>query len=220
MNLRKTRDYKHVWINEDLGQSSKKMRNLIRIITKKTQAVGIDHRSGKYMLYLNREQYDGNNLDEQLPPPPPLHPSSVKQIQLDKDTIAYQLEHAPFSNLYPAVITMGECKFISIEQAYQYVKAKTMDKLLVATIIYLSRDQLDIKSMGDQLDTSDLWESCKYDVMCICMKRKFVQNPELKQLLLSSGNCELVEATPNRLWGCGATLSSNLLRGLYSYERT
>ena len=31
-------------------------------------------------------------------------------------------------------------------------------------------------------------------------------------MLLDTGNCELVVATPNRLWGCGATLSSNLLR--------
>ena len=30
--------------------------------------------------------------------------------------------------------------------------------------------------------------------------------------LLNSGDLELVEATPHRLWGCGATISSNVLR--------
>ena len=44
------------------------------------------------------------------------------------------------------------------------------------------------------------------------MKKKFEQNAELKALLLSTGNCQLVEAMPNKLWGCGATLSSNVLR--------
>ena len=41
---------------------------------------------------------------------------------------------------------------------------------------------------------------------------KFQQNDDLRGMLLKSGECELVEATPGRVWGCGATLSSNLLR--------
>ena len=45
-----------------------------------------------------------------------------------------------------------------------------------------------------------------------CLKRKFTQNPDLGLLLVETGDLELVEATPDRLWGCGATLSSNVLR--------
>ena len=48
MNLRCTEDYKHVWVNEDLGQASKKMRNIIRLIAKQAHAEGIDCRTGKY----------------------------------------------------------------------------------------------------------------------------------------------------------------------------
>ena len=69
-----------------------------------------------------------------------------------------------------------------------------------------------MKRMGDDLGTSELWEKRKFDVMYVCLKKKFEQNEELRELLLNSGNCELVEATPGRLWGCGATLSSNLLK--------
>ena len=209
MNLRKTVSYKQVWINEDLGQTSKKTRNMIRLIAKKAQAEGIDCRSGKYMLQVNKEKFDGGKLDEL---PPPLHPSNIKQFNLDKDTIVYQSEFAPFSNMYPVCIVVGQYKFVSLEQAFQFFKAKTMNKLLAATKIYLSRNQVEIKQMGDDLGPSELWDAKKFDIMYVCLKRKFDQNPELKDMLLNTGDCELVEATPNRLWGCGATLSSNLLR--------
>ena len=209
MNLRKTMSYKQVWINEDLGPTSKKTRNLIRSITKKAQAEGIDCRSGKYALQVNKEKFDGNKLDEL---PPPLHPSNIKQFDLDEKTVVYQSEYAPFSNMFPVCIVIGQYKFISLEQAYQFFCAKTMNKLLAATKIYLSRNQVEIKRMGDDLGQSDLWDAKKFDIMYICLKKKFEQNAELKEMLLKTGDRELVEVTPNRLWGCGATLSSNLLK--------
>ena len=44
------------------------------------------------------------------------------------------------------------------------------------------------------------------------LRKKYDQHPELKALLLSTAGLELVEATPDRTWGCGATLNSNILR--------
>ena len=208
-NLRKTQDYRQVWVNEDLGQASKKTRNLIRMIEKQAHAEGIDCKTGKYMVLINREKFTGNNLNEL---PSPLHPSGLKQIELDKDTIAYQSQYAPFSNMYPTTIVIGQYKFISLEQAFQFLKAKLLNKLLAAMRIYHSRDQVEIKQIGDELGTSDQWETKKFDIMYVCLRKKFDQNVELRNMLLATGNRELVEATPNRLWGCGATLSSNLLR--------
>ena len=209
LNLRRTEDFKHVWVNEDLGPTSKKARNIIRLIGRQAQTEGIDCRTGKYDIRINKEKFESDNLDDL---PPPLHPSKVKQIQIDQNTIAYQSEFAPFSNLYPVQITMGKYKFISLEQVFQFFGAKTMNKQLTATRIYLSRDPIAIKRMGDDLGTNDEWERKKFDVMYECLKIKFEQNQHLKEMLLNTGKCELVEATPNRLWGCGATLSSNLLR--------
>ena len=118
MNLRKKRDYKQVWINEDLGPASKKTRNMIRLIARQAQTEGIDCRTGKYAIHVNKEKYDASSLDEL---PPPLHPSNVKQVMIDKDTIAYQSEYAPFSNMYLVCVTIGKYKFVSLEQAYQYL---------------------------------------------------------------------------------------------------
>ena len=109
-------------------------------------------------------------------------------------------------------MTVGSQEFFCLEQVFQFLRAQILNKPLAATKIYLSRDVRFIKQVGNELGTSDAWEGRKFDVMYECLKRKFDQNPDLKTLLLKTGDLELVEVTPDRLWGCGATLSSNVLR--------
>ena len=114
--------------------------------------------------------------------------------------------------VYPCTIAIGQHSFFCLEQAFQFLRAKNLNKPLAATRIYLSRDVRYIKQVAAELGTSEAWESRQFDLMYICLLRKFQQHPELKALLLNTGNLRLVEATPDRLWGCGATLSSNALR--------
>ena len=209
MELKLLDGYQKVWINEDISPASKRRREMIRLISREAQQQGIDCKTGKYAIHLNKAKYDESNLEDL---PVPLRPSSLKQVQIDQNTIAYQSEHAPFSNFYPSQITIGQHKFFCAEQAIQFLRARTLNKPLAATRIYLSRDVRFIKQVGGELGTSKEWDACKFDYMYICLKKKFKQNPELKELLLSTGDLKLVEATPDRLWGCGATLSSNVLR--------
>ena len=182
---------------------------MIRLIGKEAQLQGIDYKTGKYAIHINKTKYDSSNLDNL---PPQLHPTQLKQVQIDEKTLAYQSEFAPFSNFYPCQIRIGKHMFFCAEQAYQFLRAKTLKRDLAAIRIYLSRDVRFIKQAGEELGTSEAWEAQQLDVMYGCIKKKFDQNQELKTLLLKSGELELVEATPNMLWGCGATLSSNVLR--------
>ena len=207
--LQHTNMHKRVWINEDLNPALKRKRGLIRLITKEAQQQGFDCKSGKYNIQIDKAKYDEDNFDDL---PPQLHPTSLKQVQIDQHTIAYQSEHAPFSNFFPSKIVIGKHSFFCAEQAFQFLRAKLLNKPLLATKIYLSREVRDIKQYGAELGTSEEWEGRQFDYMYICLKKKFVQNPDLRALLLKSGNMKLVEATPDRLWGCGATLSSNVLR--------
>ena len=66
--------------------------------------------------------------------------------------------------------------------------------------------------MGDEITPSEGWNEKEEDVMFAIQLKKFQQNPELAAMLVATGTCELVEATPSRKWGAGATLSSNVLR--------
>jgi N-glycosidase YbiA len=48
------------------------------------------------------------------------------------------------------------------------------------------------------------WESVKDDVMRCAVRQKFLTHPELKELLLSTGEEEIVENAPgDYYWGCG-----------------
>ena len=209
MELRQTADYQRVWVNEDLGPASKRKRGIIRLIAKEATLQGIDCKSGKYSLHIDRVKYDADNLDEL---PPKLHLTHLKQVQVNKTTLAYQSKHAPLSNFYPCQVQIGKHMFFCVEQAFYFIHAKTLNKHLAATRIYLSRDVRFIKQLGSEIGTSPEWEASQFDVMYACIKKKFEQNRELRELLLKTGNLELVEATPDTLWGCGATLSSNVIR--------
>ena len=208
-DLKRTHDFQRVWINEDLGPASKKKREMIRLIAREAKLQGVDCRTGKYALHVDGTKFDHNNFEDL---PPQLQPSSLKQVQLDQNTIAYQSEHAPFSNFFHSPIVVGKHTFFCVEQAFQFVKAKSLNKALMATKIFLCRDVRLIKQWGDELGTSPAWEARQFEVMYGCLKKKFLQSSHLRTLLLNTGNMILVEATPNRLWGCGATLSSNAIR--------
>ena len=207
--LKRTQDFKKVWINEDLGALSKRKRGLIRMISKEAQAQGVDCKTGKYFVQIEGKRYDDTNLEEL---PPQLQLTNLKQTMVAKDVLAYQSEHAPFSNFFPCQVVIGKHKFFCLEQAFQFMRAKILDRPLAATKIYMSRDVRFIKQTGAELGTSEEWERRQYDVMYECLMRKFQQNEHLKRLLPKTGEIELLEATPDRLWGCGATLSSTVIR--------
>jgi ribA/ribD-fused uncharacterized protein len=49
------------------------------------------------------------------------------------------------------------------------------------------------------------WEIVKDDVMRQAVLKKFASHPDIKQILLDTGDEDIVEAAPNdRYWGSGA----------------
>ena len=56
-----------------------------------------------------------------------------------------------------------------------FLKAKNLNKPLLATKIFLSRDVHFIKAAGSELGTSEDWEQRQFDIMYECVKRKFEQ---------------------------------------------
>jgi ribA/ribD-fused uncharacterized protein len=49
------------------------------------------------------------------------------------------------------------------------------------------------------------WDSYRLTAMKTALQHKFSQNPDLKALLLSTGDAQLVEGSPkDSFWGCGA----------------
>ena len=140
----------------------------------------------------------------QSSPPPPRFPfRALKQIQIDPNTVAYQSEYAPLSSLYLAKVRIGKHDYDTSELTFQHIKVKKHNKELLAERIKLCKKTYIIKQMGDEIKTSQEWSDSEEDIMYTIQLKKFQQNPELKAILIATGTCELVEATPSRKWGAG-----------------
>ena len=58
------------------------------------------------------------------------------------------------------------------------------------------------------------WESAKGNVMRVALMAKFTQHPELKRLLLETGDAKLIEHTTNdSYWGDGGDGSGRKMLG-------
>lgn len=117
------------------------------------------------------------------------------------------------SNFYPAgfILSVDWARtkgswFSSSEQAYQAHKAATFGDWELVDKILGERDPGVIKRLAGNVRNyvEGVWKERKLDVMRKVVFEKFAQNMDLKQLLLSTGNATLAEASPSDLfWGTG-----------------
>lgn len=120
-------------------------------------------------------------------------------------------EYGCFSNWYKADFEYAGKKFISAEQYMMYHKMIQFGAFDVAERILNETDQGTIKSLGrTKIDSFDpkLWDKTKYVIVKRGIRAKFMQNPELLQQLLNTGNALLAECSKNdRQWGIGIDIT-------------
>ncbi len=69
----------------------------------------------------------------------------------------------------------------------------------------MTKDPVMIKHYGDRIKLPR-WHDTALTVLKTALTAKFRQNQNLKQLLLSTGNKKLAEASIDKFWGCGKDL--------------
>jgi len=97
-------------------------------------------------------------------------------------------------------------QFCCMEQCMMLGKARLFKDAAAAEQIKASTDPKEIKALGRTVQGFDgkLWDSVKYSLVLTGNYNKFVQNPDLRNFLLSTGDSILVEASPyDRIWGIG-----------------
>ena len=147
MNPAKSEEFKRVWINKDVGQQSRKTRAIVRQVAKTAHKKGIEHSARKYTVVIDKVRYDEHNFNEL---PKGLSTESIKTQEFD-NVVAHQLEHAPFSSLYPANFTMNDYSYEFLEQGFMHNKARIVRNESAAKRIMKSRDVGEIQNIGGML---------------------------------------------------------------------
>lgn len=102
-------------------------------------------------------------------------------------------DFAFLSNFFPSTISVDGEMFKTVEHAYQALKTLNPEE---RSIVRESPTAATAKVAGRLVTLRDDWDSTKIDVMRRLLIEKF-RNPILRELLLMTGDAELVE---NNYW--------------------
>lgn len=125
---------------------------------------------------------------------------------IDRFTGCYRF----LSNFYPALVTLDGVTYSSVEHAYQ--AAKTLDPRQ-RTMILRAKTSSDAKRLGNRLSIRHDWYYLRLVVMEDLVRQKFTNHQHLRDVLLSTGEQELIERNTwgDRFWGICEGVGENHL---------
>ena len=118
-------------------------------------------------------------------------------------------ENGYLSNWYLSPFMVEKKTFSSMEQFMMYRKAICFGDEAVATNILATHDASQIKALGRQVSDFDehVWNGIKQIVVYEGLLTKFLQNGDLKDKLISTGEAILAEcAVKDLIWGVGLSM--------------
>lgn len=115
-------------------------------------------------------------------------------------------EHYVFSQFYPCTFEEDGVRYQFAEQYMMAKKAELFGDLATLSLIMESSDPKTIKALGRKVTPFDAgrWAQVSYEVVKHGNYLKFSQNPKLRDILLSTGDTLIVEASStDKIWGIG-----------------
>lgn len=113
-------------------------------------------------------------------------------------------KYGEFSNWYQRPFVIDDFRYFCVEQYMMAQKAKLFHDAENYTRILRANTPKGCKWLGKQVKPfdGDQWNAVKYDIVKTGNRAKFQQNPDLKELLLATGNSIMAEASPkDEVWG-------------------
>lgn len=113
------------------------------------------------------------------------------------------------SNWYRSVFTVDEITFSSMEQYMMYEKAILFQDYQTAEKILSTDDVAEIKALGRMVQHFDeeIWREKREKIVHKGVLQKFLQNPELAEKLLETGEQMIAEcAVKDKIWGIGLSM--------------
>lgn len=161
-----------------------------------------------FRLYINDNSYGVEDL-ERLPED--LRPSSITTPGNSKVVIFFGKD-SRFSNHHPSKFVLQNTSYSTIEQYLAAKRATLAGKHDLRDKALASDDPRDAKKVLNALhgDPSDEeWVTKRRDILFDGLLAKFQQNEKLRKYLLSTEQRTLGEASRNKAWGIGLTLTDN-----------
>ena len=127
----------------------------------------------------------------------------------ESDTIYFYHKNQPyyeFTNFFHAPMTINGIMYSTSEHYFQAHKFWDTNAAVAKLIIAAKtpKEAFDIAQQYKSFVPSDWHNGLKDKIMFFAITQKFIQNPNLKKLLLSTGNKQLVERSPfDNYWGDG-----------------
>ena len=113
-------------------------------------------------------------------------------------------KYGEFSNWFERAFVIDDFKYFCVEQYMMAQKAKMFHDADNYTKILRANTPKGCKWLGKQVKPFDnkAWDAVKYDIVKRGNRAKYEQNSDLKELLLSTGNSIIAEASPkDKVWG-------------------
>ena len=126
------------------------------------------------------------------------------------ETFTFFSKGSPFSNFYPAKISIKGGTFTCTEQYYMAAKAACFGDMETLTAIMATDKPFEQKKLGRLVKGFDpaIWDRLSRDVMFRANFAKYTQHRGLMQKLFDTGDTTIVEASPwDKLWGIGLEAS-------------
>lgn len=124
---------------------------------------------------------------------------------------------------FTCVIEGADVAFNTSEQYMMYQKAKLFGDYDTLAKIMATKDPREQKRLGREVkDYNDArWKAVARDLMVPGLLAKFEQNPLMGQVLMSTGDRIIVEASPtDKLWGVGLTENDPLILDPANWQGT
>ena len=208
--LRSSDEWKTVYVNDDVNESTRKKREDLRAVSVLCQVKNINYKLHSDSIVINGRKYAEHQLDLL---PVGLTVADAKTIQTEKG-ILFQSEHSFLSSFHEAPFVYEEKVHNTVEHGFNYTRAVTGKHPDIAELISKAPTPQDAKRLGKLVPETEEFKAGKKQLMETLQYEKYAQNPHLQVQLVKTGDAKLLEATSDDFFGIGRHLNAKLLKDL------
>ena len=198
-----------IYVEREYSRTTERERTMLRPVLKAARKM--DKYYKKCRMEGAHVVLDGKHFyRENIHTLPPELAADKVTSKTNSEVIAFFGELHPLSNFHRCEFIYDGETYYSAEQLIQHKKAISFDDKIAQNRIMNSSDPLDCKEIAKDIKDYDK-DKWNREAEAICyegIREKFVQNAELKNFLMDTGNKTLVEGSYDNVWGTGEPLSS------------